>query len=370
MLFEMAAPIDFWGELFPAATGPQKVLRSRVLNRGGRPFLLLPTRPRCAVAALELYPAQTWRARLARRLLAGAVTLRLPLGLPSVLLEVPRDDSLARFLAAQAGAEEVSEVAVLAGNPATPGRRFILLVFNEAGAPAAVLKVGVDPEARALVRAERSFLEEARARHLRGVPELKGVLDDGRVSALSLAYIPGESPQGESESAIGELLGSWLITGQRALLNELGPWKKLEQAGVSDQRVATLARCIGTRPVAPAVFHGDFAPWNIKVSRDGLWMVLDWERGQIGGVPGWDWFHFVVQRSILVEKMPTSLLAEKLRALFTMPDWIGYAEMSGIRGAEDDLLLAYLLHLLHVIRPSEGLAVTVELLEFLWNQRR
>ena len=49
-----------------------------------------------------------------------------------------------------------------------------------------------------------------------------------------------------------------------------------------------LAARLGSRLVSSVVFHGDFAPWNIKVDRAGAWMVLDWERGELHGVPCWD----------------------------------------------------------------------------------
>ena len=35
--------------------------------------------------------------------------------------------------------------------------------------------------------------------------------------------------------------------------------------------------------------------------QDGSWVVLDWERGEPEGLPGWDWFHYVVQTGVLVE---------------------------------------------------------------------
>jgi len=68
-------------------------------------------------------------------------------------------------------------------------------------------------------------------------------------------------------------------------------------AGVGGGERVTAARAPARRcrsRVYPALTHGDFAPWNVKVSRR-QWTVLDWERGELAGRAGWDWFHFVMQ---------------------------------------------------------------------------
>jgi hypothetical protein len=49
--------------------------------------------------------------------------------------------------------------------------------------------------------------------------------------------------------------------------------------------------------------------------------------------------------------------------LFSSRPFAEYAVRAGIKGLEWDLLIAYLLHLVEVIRPSEGLAANRELLE-------
>ena len=87
--------------------------------------------------------------------------------------------------------------------------------------------------------------------------------------------------------------------------------------------------------------HGDFAPWNIKVSRaDGSWLALDWERGQLAGIPGWDWFHYAIQTGILVEKLPPERVAQRLEELFNAPVFWTYAEAAGIAGKEKPLATA------------------------------
>jgi hypothetical protein len=111
--------------------------------------------------------------------------------------------------------------------------------------------------------------------------------------------------------------------------------------------------------------HGDFAPWNIKVSPAGAWTVLDWERGERTGFPGWDWFHYVIQSGILVGHLPTAVLIQRVESLLSSVAFREYATRGGIQGCERELVLAYLLHVVEVIKPSEGLTPTRELLEAL-----
>ena len=93
--------------------------------------------------------------------------------------------------------------------------------------------------------------------------------------------------------------------------------------------------------------------------------MLDWERGELAGIPGWDWFHYVIQSAILVGRLPTSALMQRVEGLLGSEAFQRYAERAGIRGCERELVLAYLLHVAEVIKPSEGLAPTRELLHAL-----
>ena len=118
------------------------------------------------------------------------------------------------------------------------------------------------------------------------------------------------------------------------------------------------------------IYHGDFTPWNIRVSPQGAWTVLDWERGEVNGVPAWDWFHYVVQKNILVEHQSAEAVAASLEAQFASDQFKSYARNSGVAGAERALLLLYLLHHTEVVRPSEGLRATKDLIQLLSSRWR
>jgi hypothetical protein len=109
--------------------------------------------------------------------------------------------------------------------------------------------------------------------------------------------------------------------------------------------------------------HGDFAPWNIKVSpRDGRWTVLDWERGDPVGVPGWDWFHYEIQSAILVDKSSTSTLQSRIDELLSSASFRKYATQARIQEVCRPLVAAYLLYTLEITRPTEGLQALRDLL--------
>jgi hypothetical protein len=159
-------------------------------------------------------------------------------------------------------------------------------------------------------------------------------------------------------------LNSWIAEARRVSLGELPDWLRLEQVA-GNNWFAPFAERLRAQAVHPAICHGDFAPWNIKVSPQGEWVVLDWERGELEGVPGWDWFHYVLQPAILVERLRTAELLRKADDLLASDSFREYAKRAGISGMERELMLAYLLHCVAVIQPSEGAAQTRELLEAL-----
>ena len=73
----------------------------------------------------------------------------------------------------------------------------------------------------------------------------------------------------------------------------------------------------------------------------GAWTVLDWERGELTGIPGWDWFHYVIQSGILVGRLATSGLGSAPGVLLRSEAFQQYAARGGIIGCERELALAY-----------------------------
>lgn len=348
-------PANEWQALFapcaPESAGATVVLHE--VRRGGEPLLLLPARGALAARALALYPAQTARARAAKTLLQFALRLGLKSVLEKVRLPVAGNDGFAKFLSETAGlpAGPLPDFAVLAGNPRAPGRRFVLLLFGADGRPAAVVKAGVSETAQHLVAVEAEFLQRAPA-NSPGLPRLRGTFQARGARAFALAFFAGSSPNPDDSKKLGDLLGAWLATNQQVRVRELGAWRRLAAAG-SESPLPVALQTLAEARVHPALTHGDFAPWNVKVSR-GQWTVLDWERGELAGVPGWDWFHFVMQPAVLVRREGTEDLLARFERLLDSAYFSKYAGRAGIGEQGRVLALAYLAYCTRVTRQTEG----------------
>lgn len=351
-----------WRAVF-ADTPPERGaahLSLRIVRRGGEPFLILPADGSLAARALALYPAQTFKARAARAALRLALQLQLARGLETVSLALDADDAFVRFLCKTVGlpAPEL-RLAVLAGNPRAAGRRFVFLLFDAGGHPAAVVKAGNTDAARRLLAHEENFLR-AVPPGTRGLPKLRGGLHTARVQAFAMDFVPGHAPRAEEVRPLARLLDEWMSRSAPRPLGELAAWQRLLAAEVGAPLPAAVRELGGLR-VHTTLAHGDCAPWNVKVWR-GQWTLLDWERGELAGVPGWDWLHFVLQPALLVRRKPVPALLDRLEATLAGEAFGAYAGEAGFAGRERALALALLCYINRVIRPVDG-AETMRALE-------
>lgn len=362
----MSAPSNFsWADLFTSKSPADFTLELRVIKKSGQPFLFVPSSSSLAAHALSLYPAQTTRAKLARSALRTTILSRIPLALEKSTVTLASKDPFPKFLANLVNAATLPPLAILAGNPGAEGRRFVLLLFDKKRQPAFVVKAGIGDSARQLIRHEAAFLHSAPPGTL-GLPLLRGSFDTGAVSAFALEYVDGNSPNPEVGPGLVKLLSSWVNQERQIKLRETRGWQSLESTAVDNPLFRTLAAKLANTSVHPAIYHGDLAPWNIKVARDTRnWCVLDWERGDLNGIPGWDWFHYVIQSAILIQKQSAEQVAAKVEELMASPLFQNYASLAGIPGSEKSLAVAYLLYLTNVIRPSEGIETNHALLSLL-----
>ena len=126
-----------------------------------------------------------------------------------------------------------------------------------------------------------------------------------------------------------------------------------------------MSRALAGKNVRTTLYHGDFAPWNIRAINAQNLQVYDWERGQLQGIPGWDWFHFVVQTAILARRLSVERVAAEVEQLLHSDRFKKYAAEAGISDFVQPLFLAYLLHQRWVVKPFEGGERTAELFELL-----
>jgi len=367
----MTTPLDQpWLKFFPATAGAENVskLRFRLVRKHGHPLLLLPQRRSCVASSLSLFPAQTGRAKLARAAISWSARIGLPLLTSPVELQLDLQSPEVKFLRETTGAQQLPAFAMHFGNPNAAGQRFILLGFDELGRPLRVIKAGVGSAATRLIQAEATFLSSPVAQSCTA-PQVFGQMVHGETLAMALEYLQGSSPNSaapESLSRAAELLSRWLIANQRVTLASLLAWQRLGQAAAHDELFQRINRILASRQISPAVFHGDFVPWNIRVDpTTGNWRVLDWERGEPQGPPAWDLFHFVVQPAILVKRLAAAQIVILIEALFRSVAFGHYARLAGLTDNVRPLFLAYLLYCRDVLKPTEGLPITNALLELL-----
>ncbi len=351
-----------WQGLFSGGEGSglQAVAKVRIVQRSGRPFLILPADFSLASQALALYPAQTFRARLARFSLALALKLKLPVVPRTVPVPISCEEPFAAYLSQCAGGRAFPRFAILSGNPKADGRRFVILLFNGENQPVAVVKAGIGESAIRLIAHEASFLT-AVPPGIPGPPRLRSTFRSPRVHALALDFIAGDSPRPDDDTGFESLLISWIDPKRTTTIRDLPAWQ-------------TLAEHPGPRPAGwqrlenavchPAIYHGDFAPWNIKLS-DGAWQALDWERGELIGMPAWDWFHYVIQSAVLIKREPVERLAVRVETLLASEKFVRYAGQAGIAGIERMLVLAYLIYAIEVLKQTEELPRIRSLLDSL-----
>ena len=360
-------PAISWTDLFRSSALADTTLVLRTIKKSGRPFLFVPTNSTLAAHSLSLYPAQTKSARRAKSILRAAFQWRLPVPLERISLPLASKEPFARFLAdlVEVPSKSFPAIAVLAGNPHAQGCRFLILLFDERNRPAFVVKAGTGELPRQLVRRETAFLN-ATSPGAPGLPLVRASFDAGEISAFALNFVPGDSPLPGDWSHLGEVLSAWVNREKLVHVDEILAWQTLPKSQVAESIFGGLSERLASVAFHPTIFHGDLAPWNIKVSPGtGAWTILDWERGEVAGIPGWDWFHYVIQSGVLVGKQPPEELLETLEGFLEGKEFREYSDLAKIRGHERPLVLAYLFYLVNVIKPSEGLATNGSLLGLL-----
>lgn len=336
--------------------GDAETWRFRVIRRAGSEFLLLPRRTNAAITGLSLYPAQTLKARLLR----GACALLLRAGLPraAATLRIAKNDPLREFLAQLGG---VAEPAILAGNPNAPGQRFVIVPFDNAGHPICVIKAGRGDLSAARIEQESRFLHSAPS--ATGIPKLLGSVNAGDLRALATPFIFGTSPTESHDRLLRPTLDRWIDTTRTVRVAEMPVWRRLQFGGS-----ATTAGRLADSAIHPAIIHGDFAPWNARVGNDGHMYAFDWENGELCGLPGWDWIHYVASRAVLVHRSTPEAIADEVASLVESADFLAHLGIARVEGIGRAIALACLQHIVHVARPTEGLEHFSAILHSLTNR--
>lgn len=360
-----------WELLFPPDDNPSRSakLHLRLMRKRGEPLLLLPARNPAAATSLALYPAQSFKARLARTALGTFQNFGIQPGTTPVELRLNPDSPFVKFLCPAGSRLEDLNLAILFGNPHTTGRRFVLLVFDRDNRPVRVIKAGVGSErALELLRNEIQFLKKVPSAVLQS-PATQNTCDTPDLVALAQEYIPGPTPKANDASAIPEILESWLSREAPMHFGDLPAARRLTDSARTDNATRRILEKLNKVRLRPAIHHGDFAPWNIRINPSTRrWVVLDWERGESAGPPAWDWFHFILQPEILVRRASPEAVFSRAEKLLHDTTFLRYATNAGIETNLSILLLGYVIHCRDITRQTEGMPTIEALAELLQAQ--
>jgi hypothetical protein len=339
----------------------------RLVRRKNLPFLLLPEKTVSPAESFALYSAHRTLAKLWRAL--APLILRTPLAkfYDRVVIEADAESKFLQFLAQQSGlpAGQMPAPAIKFGGVAGKTTRLVLLLRDAGGNPIRVVKVGLNPAGRAATEREASLLDHL-PKQVIGCTGITGRHSSATMSAFATAYFWGKSL--DNDVGIEKLFHDWLSDGPPEPIKNLSVWRELQStakgAGLPEWPI--LRETLAEHPVLTTIYHGDFAPWNVRMMNLENIRAFDWERGHLKGIPAWDWFHFIVQTSILVKRYAPERVAAELEQLVQAPRFQKYAGEAGISKIVEPLLLAYLLEQKLVVRPLEGSEKTDQLFRLLW----
>jgi hypothetical protein len=348
-------------------SGRRLVFHWRLVQRQGRPLLLLPEDSMDLRTGLELYSAQRRRAKIWRAMLPKIIRSPAASLFRRIRFEADANSEFVRFLAEQSGvpAEQLRAPAIKFGGLGEKKTRLALLVCDQTNRPAKVIKVGLNAEGRAATEREADVLAQLPVEVI-GCIRMSGRQATEKWSAFATPFFPGDSP--ENDAGLEIVFNSWLKLGEPTAIGEFDSWRELEKQvpAAQSEIFQSLTVALAGKKICSTLYHGDFTPWNLRAINVMNLQAYDWEVGYLRGIPGWDWFHFIVQTSILVKRHSPERVAAELEQLIQSPRFFKYAQAAGIEKIIEPLLLAYLLHQEHVIRPLQGRETTRRLFELLW----
>jgi len=304
--------------------------RFYLLRRQGHDLLAIPSMLRHSSDALALYLPQTQKARLAKRIFAALLRSRFHFLLPSLRIDI-NNEPLTDFLASLNNGES-TEFAVLSGNPAEPGRRFVLAVVDSSGQYRHAAKCAIDATGGALIEAE-IFAIEALTDKFPAIPKISAKLATAECRAFAMDFFR-EPERSLTRAERITLASKWVWPGASVPLERLTSWRAIAHPDLDTSDVM----------VRPVVFHGDFAPWNIRRSGD-QWMVIDWEKGATHGPPLWDLLHYEIHEEVLVNRSTTQKVRTRIQSLLQDPSLQPYLANCKASQHSDLLLQGYLSHL-------------------------
>jgi hypothetical protein len=311
------------------------------------PRWLIPAQSRASAPVLSAWRPYSISGRakwLAIRIAARAGLLRFVGSVSSVAIS--RTGSL-RWFERCAVQSRTGEIVILVGNP-SPSRKLIVFLLDDAHRIAAVLKVGLTAAGGVNVLYEAEVL--SKLERYSWAPKVLSVHPDQRAAAQE--YVHGDLADRRFRPDYLNLLchlprsGSFMNLANlaQAMAKTLSPLKAELDAIAPDVLSRSLA-CLDLDIAVPTMLvHGDFTPWNIRITPESSYVLVDWESADFAGLPGHDLFHFQFSNDRLFSSRKGS--SPTLRASSINAEYLRRMDLD----AEllPRLAIAYLLHQLEV----------------------
>ncbi|MCP5536757.1 MAG: hypothetical protein H7A51_11085 [Akkermansiaceae bacterium] len=264
------------------------------IKRHGYLLLALPRDASAAGATLGLYHPQATRARVLVWLVGMMLRFRCHVLLPKIKLTVRSESPMASML------EQSDSIGYLLGNPESASRR-VIIVYRKKD-QLLVDKLGLHGGARASVIRELGIIKELPPGN-RAIPVVVSHDVSEQWASYATRYLYGKSPRKVDDAKVLDVLNHWLKNSQREALHQTRQWQEMVGYAAAHNvgGLWSQLETVANKQVQVGLFHGDFAPWNIKVSSEGTVAVMDWESGCAHGPAGWDWLHYMIQSATLVD---------------------------------------------------------------------
>lgn len=282
------------------------------LNLGdGRGYMLPTTSQTAALQALNLYNAYGLKARVAKRVLATALQMRVAQPfLPRIRLGA--DDNtppgLLQHICKALGRDDLC-FGVSLGTPG-PQRKPVLLVMDTQGNEIGYAKIGLDERTSNLVRNEQHALKTLSEHNLKhgqfpAVVHYSEWQDRSILITEPLHLQSGDATL--TDLHLNFLLELATVDTVRVPLTQSPFWQRTQEAlnrfqpiignhqhSVLSQVCNLLETQLGTTEL-PFVWRlGDFTPWNTGLdTTNNKLQAIDVEYAAAGSSPGWDMFHFL-----------------------------------------------------------------------------
>jgi hypothetical protein len=283
--------IDHVLRLFGMPSGEWKVIK-----RNQRALLILPKDTFGSVRAMRLYQPQRRFAKVMMHLMRWCARL----GLHQLILPTFRYHDGGKDTFSSLPNMKPNSLGILMGSPEHRVRRAIVSYRNDQQWE--VAKVAFGPDGAANLQQEAEALAELGSIS-HGVPKLLGLHFAGDATVLRMPYLTGNTiPMGEYAEALA-LLQNWITNEAPKPIADFPEWPYIETALSGFEGGQRIIERMASRHLRPVVCHGDFARWNLLRQNNGQAVVLDWEWGHRGGMPGIDLVHYFLQDHRLVRRL-------------------------------------------------------------------